>query len=146
MTSTPELHFFKDADDFFEAKHDLFCEDYLDECIMGGDCLNHTKINDVEFIHHQDYDGQYCARILNGIQNAEPLIRISSDSISNSNIYFDIFYLNNFQDIEDFYCLKKTQDFIVEGVTLNQIFEVKIKSLDMINDFWLTSSADTALW
>jgi hypothetical protein len=113
---------------------------------MGGDALNHTPIEETSFICKDSDDPVFTSRVLNGIINSSPLIRVVSDSINQSKIIFDIFYLNNHEDIEDFFCLKSIYDFLVEGVMIYQIFTVNIKSLDMINNFWLTSDLDTALW
>lgn len=147
MIQSPiERHIFRDADEFFNLKHDLFAEDYLGECLMGGDALNHTPIDEVAFIYKDSDDPIFNSRVLNGIINSLPLINVTNNSLEDSKIIFDIYYLNNYEDIEDFFCLKTTFDFMVEGVMIYQIFNVEIKSLDMINDFWLTSSADTVLW
>lgn len=112
---------------------------YLGNCLLGGDALNHTNLDEVTMIHKDDQDSVFCSRILNGIINSQSLIKVLSKSIKTSEIIFDIFYLNNYEDIEDFYCLKTTFDFLVEGVMLYQIFEVEVKSLTMLNDFWITN-------
>ena len=111
---------------------------YLGECLLGGDALNHTPLKEVSLVHDDDLDEIFCTRILNGIIHSQSLIHIQSDSIASSEVLFDIFYLNNHEDIEDFYCLKTTFDFMIEGVMLYQIFSVEMKSLNMLNDFWLT--------
>ena len=146
MISSPEIHIFNDSEDFFKIKHDLFIEEYLGQCLMGGESLNFSPLEDIVFIHHDNFEKVFCSRVLNGIINSNSLIRISNYSLINSNLNLDIFYLNNYEDIEDFYCVSQSFDFLVEGEMLTQIYEVKIKSLDMINDFWLTSQADIAEW
>ena len=83
---------------------------------------------------------------MNAIINSEPLIKIYSTSFCNSDIYLDIFYLNNYSDIEDFYCIKRSLDSSTEGFSLTQILEVRVKSLSMINDFWLTNDVDLLEW
>lgn len=113
---------------------------------MGGDALNHTPIDEVSFVSKDLDNSIFNSRLLNGIVNSLPLINITNNSLEDSKITFDIFYLNNYEDIEDFFCLKSTFDFMVEGVMIYQIFDIQIKSLDMINDFWLTSKIDTMLW
>lgn len=105
---------------------------------MGGDALNHTPISDVSFVQKDKLNVSLCSRILNSIIHSNPLITVHNQTITESEIIFNIFYINNYEDIEDFYCLKTTYDFMVEGVMLYQIFEVNIKSLNSINDFWLT--------
>ena len=147
MIQSPiEFHLFRDASEFFDLKHDLFMKEYLGDCLMGGDALNHTPIDEVTFIYKDSDDPTFNSRVLNGIINSLPLINVTNNSSEDSKIIFDIYYLNNYEDIEDFFCLKTTFDFMVEGVMIYQIFDVKIKSLDMINDFWLTSEIDTCLW
>ena len=133
-----ETHIFRDSEKLFESKHDTFLDIYLGDCLLGGDALNHTNLDEVVMIHKDSQDSVFCSRVLNGIINSQPLIKVLSKSIKTSEIIFDIFYLNNFEDIEDFYCLKTTFDFLVEGVMLYQIFEVEVKSLSMLNDFWIT--------
>ena len=144
--SPTELHLFRDCEDFFRKKHNIFVEDYLGECIFGGDALNHCPINEIEFLFQQTTDKEYCARILAGITYNNPLITIQSESFSESLITFDIYYVNNYADVEDFYCFKTSQDFMIEGVSLFQCFDVKIKSLSMINDFWFTQDLDLLEW
>jgi len=134
-----ETHVFRDSEELFKAKHDTFMDMYLGDCLLGGDALNHTNLDEVVMIHKDDQDSVFCSRILNGIINSQSLIKVLSKSIKTSEIIFDIFYLNNYEDIEDFYCLKTTFDFLVEGVMLYQIFEVEVKSLTMLNDFWITN-------
>jgi len=136
--STLERHFFQNAEELFDIKHDIFTDDYLGSCLMGGDGLNYTPIDEIVFIHNKDQNSLYCSRILNAIINSQPLITVQNQSIQSSVTVFDIYYINNYEDIEDFYCLKSVYDFLVEGVMIYQIFEVKVKSLDMINDFWIT--------
>jgi len=63
---------------------------------------------------------------------------VQSELSNDSYTMLDIYYFNDPPMIEDFYCLKSTYDFMVEGVMLYQIFEVNIKSLTAINNFWLT--------
>jgi len=134
-----ETHVFRDSEELFKAKHDTFMDMYLGDCLLGGDALNYTNLNEVAMIHKDDQDSVFCTRILNGIINSQPLIKVLSQSIKTSEVVLDIFYLNNYEDIEDFYCLKTTFDFLVEGVTLYQIFEVEVKSLTMLNEFWVTN-------
>ena len=136
--STLEQHIFQNAEEIFDIKHDIFIDDYLDGCLMGGDALNHTPIDEVVFIHNDEQNSLLCSRILNAIINSHPLITVKNQSIESSVIVFDIYYINNYEDVEDFYCVKSVYDFLVEGVMIYQIFEVKVKSLDMINDFWIT--------
>jgi len=134
-----ETHVFRDSEDLFKAKHDTFINVYLGHCLLGGDALNYTNLDEVVMLHKDDQDSVFCSRILNGIINSQSLIKVLSKSIKTSEIIFDIFYLNNYEDVEDFYCLKTTFDFIVKGVMLYQIFEVEVKSLTMLNDFWITN-------
>lgn len=121
-------------------------DDYLSECIMGGDALNKCPLDDVPFVVDENYDEVLSTRILNAITSCNPLIKIHNSDIKASEITLDIYYINNFEDIEDFYCVKTVKDFIMEGLSLYQIIDIKIKSLDMINNFWLTSKADIAQW
>ena len=147
MKNSPtELHLFRDCDNLFTEKHNIFVEDYLGECIFGGDALNHCPIDQIEFLFKETTDKEYCARILAGITYNKPLITIKSESLLESLIVFDIYYINNYSDVEDFYCLKTSQDFMVEGVSLFQCFDVKVKSLTMINDFWFTQDLDLLEW
>jgi hypothetical protein len=141
-----DYHFFKDVDSFFIEKYNIFIEDYLGDCILGGDSLNFSSLDEISFAHINDLDSNYCVRILNSIINSEPLIKIHSTSFYSSDIYLDIFYLNNYADIEDFYCVKRSLDSSTEGFSLTQILEVQVKSLSMINDFWLTNDADLLEW
>ena len=136
--STLERHIFQNAEEIFDIKHDIFIDDYLDKCLMGGDALNFTPLSEVAFVHKNTEDSILCSRILNSVINSQPLITVSKESLDSSVIVFDIYYINNYEDIEDFYCVKSVYDFLVEGVMIYQIFEVKVKSLDMINDFWIT--------
>lgn len=121
-------------------------DDYLSECIMGGDALNECPLDDVPFAVDENYDELLATRILNAINSCNPLIKIHNLDSEASEITLDIYYINNFEDIEDFYCVKVVKDFMMEGLSLYQIIDIKIKSLDMINDFWLTSKADIAQW
>jgi len=141
-----DYHIFKDVDSFFLEKYNIFIEDYLGDCILGGDSLNFASLDEISFAHKNNLDPNYCVRILNAIINSEPLIKIYSTSFCNSDIYLDIFYLNNYADIEDFYCIKRSLDSSTEGFSLTQILEVRVKSLSMINDFWLTNDVDLLEW
>ena len=137
--NTVEKHLFKDCDEIFKLKHDIFLEDYLYPCLLAGDALNHTPLYEVDLNFNSDqYELSNCLRIVNSLINSQPLISVQSRMLDESFINFDIYYINNFEDIEDFYCIKSVLDFMIEGVMLYQIFEVKVKSLDMLNDFWIT--------
>ena len=138
MIYPTETHVFRDVDALFKIKHDVFIDLYLGECLLGGDALNHTPLKQVSLVHDDNLDASFCSRLINGILNSQPLIKVTSNSHESSTVIFDIFYLNNYKDIEDFYCLKTTFDFMIEGVMLYQIFSVEMKSLNMLNDFWLT--------
>ena len=138
MNSPTEFHLFKNADEYFNIKHDIFVADYLDDCIMGGEGLNFSNLSEIEFILHDKCDKNSLSLILNSMVNTDPMISVMSYSSLADTTFFDIYYINNYADIEDFYCFKQTFDFEIEGIGLYQIYEVKVKSLDMINDFWLT--------
>lgn len=138
MTHTTEKHLFRDAGELFEYKHDTFLEMYLGETIMGGDAINHTPINEITFIYSDKLTKLESLRILNALSNSRPLIYVEHDCIEDSNVSFEIHYINNFEDIENFYCIKKNYDFTVEGIMLCQILEVKIQSLNLLNEFWIT--------
>jgi hypothetical protein len=134
-----EKHFFKDCDEIFDIKQQIFQEDYLGKCLLFGDALNHTPLHEVDLqFNSSDHNKSFYLRLLNFLLTSSSLIHISSHSAYSSLVEFDIFYINNYQEIEDFYCIKKTLDFGIEGVMLYQIFDVKVKSLDMLNDFWIT--------
>jgi hypothetical protein len=138
LNSPTEFHLFKNADEYFNIKHDIFVDDYLDDCIMGGEGLNFSNLSEIEFILHDQRDENSLFLILNSMVNTNPMISVMSYSSLADTTFFDIYYINNYADIEDFYCFKQTFDFEIEGIGLYQIYEVKVKSLDMINDFWLT--------
>jgi hypothetical protein len=134
-----EKHFFKDCDEIFTVKQDIFVDDYLDQCILAGDALNYTPLAEVDLTFNADfYEDVYYLRLINALLDSKPMIHVESDSLYESKQIFDIYYINNFEDIEDFYCIRSTYDFLVEGVMIYQIYEVKIKSLDMLNEFWIT--------
>jgi hypothetical protein len=141
-----EYHIFLNAYDFFELKHDIFMEDYLYAPILGGDAPNSTPLLDVEIIQKKNENFNLNIKILNGILNSQPLISILHIDSNQSKYFFDIFYLNNYEEIEDFYCLKTSQNFPINELSLYQIMELKVKSLTMINDFWLTTKADILSW
>lgn len=145
--NTVEKHIFKDCDDFFEIKHNIFLDDYLGDCILIADSVNGASMQEINFSFDGDgNDKVFYAKVLNDLYHSNPIIDISFTSFLNSNIYYKIFYLNNYQEVEDFYCLYQVYDFEVEGMMLHQVYEVKIKSLDMINDFWITHDVDIDYW
>jgi hypothetical protein len=134
-----EKHLFKNADEIFNLKQDIFVEDYLGECILAGDALNYTPLAEVDLTFNSDFhEDIYYLRLINALLDSKPMIHVKSDSLYESKQMFDIYYINNFEDIEDFYCIRSAYDFLVEGVMIYQIYEIKVKSLDMLNDFWVT--------
>jgi len=76
-----ETHVFRDSEELFKAKHDTFMDMYLGDCLLGGDALNHTNLDEVAMIHKDDQDSVFCSRILNGIINSQSLIKVLSKSI-----------------------------------------------------------------
>lgn len=114
---------------------------------MESECLKFTPISEMNLsFSSNEYTQEKYVEILKCIGEVKPMISVGFSSFLDTNIDFSIYYLNNNEDIEDFYCTRTSIDEHVEGIMLYQLFLVKVKSLDMLNDFWLTSEADLVEW
>ena len=117
-----EKHFFKDCDEIFTVKQDIFVDDYLGNCILAGDALNYTPLAEVDLTFNADfYEDVYYLRLINALLDSSPVIHVESESLYESKEIFDIYYINNFED-KGFY-INQITNAVVSSFTVKWMFQ-----------------------
>ena len=137
-----EIHIFKDVSDFFRLKFDYFLTNYLGENLGFSTGLFGENLCDLNYDFSKFCGNDLGELIINNVCNSSPLINISNIENSNIKISLEIYYLNESEIIEDFYSFAKIYDFVFSDIMFVHFSAVDIKSLTLINDFWLSDKID----
>ena len=134
--SDPKKHLFVDCESIFSKKLHSFHDQYVDDWLLLGVSLNHTSLDSVKMTKNPKFKLLYFKRIVGGIMANKPLIKVLN--IKNEEILSscEIFYLNNYSDIEDFYMLQKVYNWKHEGMCCQQVWQLKITNLFDANNHW----------
>lgn len=132
-----ETHIFKDCENYFEGKIHSFHENFVKHFLLIGVDKKNTPLEEVKMTKNPAYSTLYFSRIIGGIQESPPLISVKNflkeKIVSNCVIY----YLNNDQDIDNFYMTQNIYNWNGSNLVCFQVWEMKCYNLIELNDHWL---------
>lgn len=133
-----DTHIFKDCEKYFEKKVRSFHDNYVKHFLLIGIDKEDSALDEIKMTKNPAYSGLYFSRIVGGIMESEPLILIKNffnDKVTASCV---LYYLNNHQDIDNFYMLQKIYNWQGTKLVCFQIWEMESdNNLIDINDHWL---------
>ena len=132
-----EKHVFKDVESYFADKIHSFHDKYSDCFLLIGIDAPNTPLDEVKMTKNPEYPLLYYQRIVGGIMSSSPLITIKSFSKDNLSSHCAIYYLNNDQDIEDFFFTQNVCRWENTNQTCFQVWRLKYLSVFDMNDHWL---------
>lgn len=133
-----EIHIFKDVPDFFRLRFDYFLADYLGTNLGYSTGLFDQNLCDLNYDFSKFCENDFGELVIANMCNSSPLINILNIENGRTTISLEIYYLNQDEIIEDFYCFAKIYDFVFSDIMFVHFSSVDVKSLTLINDFWLS--------
>jgi len=135
--STSELHIFKDCEDYFAEKLHSFHEEYVDCFLLIGVDAPNKDIESIKMTKNPEFSTLYYKRIIGGIKYVKPIISVNSFVDKKINASCDIYYLNNYEDIEDFYMVQKVGGWQGTSQCCHQVWKLLKENIFDINEHWL---------
>ena len=132
-----EKHIFRDADFIFTEKIHSFHDKYIDCFLLIGIDSPNTSLDEVKMTKNPEFSHLYYKRIMGGILSTSPLLSILSFSDDHLTASCAIYYLNNNEDIEDFFFVQDVLNWEGSGQTCFQIWRLNYASIHDMNDHWL---------
>ena len=132
-----EKHIFRNSEEYFSEKihsfHDLFVDCFL---LIGIDEPD-KPLDEIRMTKNPLFSQLYYKRIVGGLMQTRPLINIRSIIDGEISAACDIFYLNNLEDIDNFYMLQKVMNWKNSKLTSHQVWQLNSIDLFALNDHWL---------
>lgn len=134
-----ETHAFLDAEPYFSETLHEFHEVFIDDFILLGVAQEETPLDEVPFIKSPHYPQKFFERVVGGLM-------ASNKSLFNALHFMDgdlkafcaLLYLNNEQEIDDFFWFQKVFDWERQNTSSFQVWSLKNSvSLNDMNDHWL---------
>ena len=134
---TQERHIFKDAKSYFNEKIDSFSEIYVDSFLLIGIDSPNTPLEEIRMTKNPSHSNLYYKRIINALKYINPFVICESFLGNTLDSSCEIYYLNNYQDIEDFYMVHRVYNWEGTSNTSCQVLKLsKGYAFDM-NNHWL---------
>ena len=139
MKSSPEeQHVFKDVENYFTKKIRSFHEAFVEHPLLTGVDSPNLALDKVKMTKNPKFTLLYYKRIVGGIMAGFPLITIKSFSKKTLRSYCAIHYLNNEEDIENFFYIQNVMNWGGTKKTCFQVWKLKSNSnLLEMNRHWL---------
>ena len=132
-----ETHIFKDCELYFEDKIRSFHDNFIKFFLLIGVDEENVPLDEIKMTKNPSYSGLYFSRIVGGIMKSEPLISIKNYFNKKIETNCVIYYLNNNEDIDNFYMLQKIYNWNGSKLICFQIWEMEPCNLIDISDHWL---------
>jgi len=136
QSSSLTTHIFKDCETFFSEKVQSFHDQYVDTFLLIGMDLPSVPLDEIKMTKNPTFSQLFYSRIVGGILKTSPLISILNYSKEKKDSSFDIFYLDNNEDIDGFFLLQKVHNWKNSTLTCTQVWNMSEKNLFNINNFW----------
>jgi len=132
-----ERHLFYDSSSHFEEKLRSFHDNYVDCFLLVGVAPMGTPLDEIKMTKNPEYSLLYYKRIIGGLNEVAPLISCRSFINGKLSASCVIYYLNNYQDIEDFYMIQQVNNWKSTDNSSYQVWKLFRKNIFDINDHWL---------
>lgn len=134
---TTELHIFKNCESYFSKKVHDFHDEYVDSFLLIGIADPDSSLDEVKMTKNPQYSSLYHQRIVGGVMSVPPLIVCESFNQGKISASCSIFYLNNYQDIEDFYMIQKVHNWQNQNLCSHQVWRLFQNNIFDMNNHWL---------
>jgi len=131
-----ERHIFKDCQSHFAEKLDTFHQIYADSFLLVGVDKPNKKLQDIEATRNPQYSELHYKRIIKGLSVISPLISCKSFVKEKLYVSCSLYYLNNNQDIEDFYMVQQSNRWNDSDLSCYQIWKLYRSNIFDINNHW----------
>ena len=132
-----ERHLFYDSSFHFEEKLRSFHDKYVDCFLLVGIAPTGTSLDAIKMTKNPAYSLLYYTRIVGGLNEVAPLISCRSFINGKFSASCVIYYLNNHQDIEDFYMIQQINNWQNTNNSSYQVWKLFKANIFVINDHWL---------
>lgn len=137
-SSITEKHIFNDCELYFEKKIRSFHNKYVEFFLLIGVDKPNKNFSEVKMTKNPLYSLLYYQRIVGGVESLKSLINVTHLKNSVLTCEFDIFYLNNNQDIENFYMTQTIHNWDDNpNLTSYQIWQINSSNIFDLNNHWL---------
>lgn len=130
-------HVYLDSDSFFAKRIKDFHEDFVECFLLIGIDQDNTPIDKIKMTKNPKMSMLYYKRIVGGILATKPLLYIQSFLDQKLHTSCNIYYLNNNNDIEDFFLYQKVKNWNGSQKSCHQIWRLHFSSLNEMHHFWL---------
>lgn len=132
-----EKHIFRNSEEYFSEKLHSFHDNFVDCFLLIGIDEPNKAWDEIKMTKNPLFSGLYYKRIVGGIMETPPLINIRSIINGEISAACDIFYLNNLEDIDNFYMTQRVMNWKNSALTSHQVWQIDSIDLFALNDHWL---------
>ena len=138
QSSATEKHIFYDCELYFEKKIRSFHNKYVEFFLLMGVDKPNKDFSEVKMTKNPLYTFLYYQRVVGGVESLKPLINVIHLKNSVLTCELNIFYLNNNQDIENFYMTQTIHNWDDNpNLTSYQIWQINSPNIFDLNNHWL---------
>lgn len=132
-----EKHIFQDAASLFADKIHSFHDEFVDRFLLIGVDDSNKQLDEVKMTKNPDFSMLYYKRIVGGILENPPLISIKSFLKNKLSADCGIYYLNNGEDIEDFFLTQNIYQWEGTSKACFQVWRLNFLGIFDMNEHWL---------
>ena len=130
-------HIYFDAEYIFSEKISAFHDFFVDSFLVTGIDKELASLDKIKMTKNHNFSMLYYKRIVGGIMATKPLLTIQSFLNSSLHTSCNIYYLNNNNDIDDFFLYQKVRNWDGSKKTCHQLWRMEYISLKDMHEFWL---------
>ena len=130
-------HIYFDADNIFSEKISVFHDFFVDSFLVTGIDKELAPLDEIKMTKNPNFSMLYYKRIVGGVMATKPLLIIQSFLNSSLHTSCNIYYLNNNNDIDDFFLYQKVRNWGGSKKTCHQLWRMEYISLKDMHEFWL---------
>lgn len=132
-----EKHVFKDCEPYFAEKIHSFHDKFVDAFLLIGIDTPRKPLDEIKMTKNPLYSLLYYKRIIGGLKITKPLINIRLIENKKLNTECSIYYLNNTEDIENFYLVQRVMNWKNSKLTSHQVWQIDSIDYHELNNHWL---------
>lgn len=132
-----EKHIFEDSEDIFSEKIHSFHNSFVNCSLLTGISSPGTSIDKVPMSKNPKFTLLYYQRIIGGLLENEPLIKILSINNNEVTANCGVYYLNNNKDIKDLFYRQDISNWEKTSKTCFQVWKLKKIDILKLNKHWI---------
>tara|TARA_E500000331_G_C17177298_1_gene678921 strand:- start:25 stop:447 length:423 start_codon:yes stop_codon:yes gene_type:complete len=130
-------HIYFDADNLFAEKISVFHDFFVESFLITGVDKETAPLDEIKMTKNPSFSMLYYKRIVGGVMATKSLLTIQSFLKSKLHTSCNIYYLNNNNDIDDFFLYQKVRNWNGSNKTCHQLWKMEYVSLKDMHEFWL---------